>query len=141
MLVKSLTETFSVAPQIAAEEVSHVAQTGFTTLVNNRPDGEVPDGLQSADMAAAAERAGLAYHYIPIVPGQMGPAEVAALRDVIKGASGPILAYCRSGTRSATLWALAEAPTREAGEIVDRAAKAGYDLSGMQPMLAAQAAG
>ena len=125
-----LDEKVSVAGQIDADDVAAAASLGFTAIVNNRPDGEDPGQPDAAAIGAAAAAAGLAYRHIPIVQGGFGPKEVAAMVEVLEGAAGPVLAYCRSGTRSTFLWALAEhARGADGAALMEKARAAGYDLS------------
>ncbi len=133
--VSKLTPSFSVSPQIAAEDLAGIAASGFRAIVNNRPDDEAPDQPASATIEAEAKRLGLAYAYIPIVPGQMDDAQACALAQFIAGVSGPVIAFCRTGTRSASLWALVQAGHLTADEILETASRAGYDLSSLRPRL------
>jgi len=98
-------------------------------VINNRPDGESPDQPSSAVMQAAAETAGLSYHFIPLGRDGVSPQMVDAETEALEGSAGPVLAFCRSGTRSTTLWALSQAGKVPAQEIVTAAAHAGYDIS------------
>ena len=121
----------SVAPQISVADVAAASDAGFVCIVNNRPDGEAPEEPQGAEIAAACSDAGLDYHTIPVAGG-FSAEQAAALRDVIAGAGGPVLAYCRSGTRSCFLWALSEALAGDdPDEIAAKAAGAGYDVTGL----------
>ncbi|MBS0333684.1 MAG: TIGR01244 family phosphatase [Proteobacteria bacterium] len=128
---RRVTDHLSVAPQISVADVAEAKALGFTTLINNRPDGESPDQPPGAEIEAAARAAGLAYVHIP-VRGMPGPAEVEAQRAAVDGSAGPVLAFCRSGTRSITTWSLGQAAAgamdRQALVALGRAA--GYDLSG-----------
>ena len=127
---RRIDDRISVAPQISLADVAAARGAGFVAIVNNRPDGEAPEEPQGADIAAAAADAGLAYHAIPIAPGGFSPDQAVALRDAIAAADGPVLAYCRSGTRSCFLWALSEALAGDdPDEIAARAQAAGYDVS------------
>jgi uncharacterized protein (TIGR01244 family) len=128
---RRVTDHLSVAPQITVAEVAEAKAAGFTTLINNRPDGEEPGQPASAAIEAAARAAGLGYVHIP-VRGMPGPAEVAAQRDAIAAAEGPVLAFCRSGTRSITTWSLGQAESGGVtrSELVSLGRDAGYDLSG-----------
>jgi uncharacterized protein (TIGR01244 family) len=122
-------DRISVAPQISLADVGAARDAGFVAIVNNRPDGEEPSAPQGAAVAAACADAGLAYHAIPVAGG-FSAEQAAALRDVIEGADGPVLAYCRSGTRSCFLWALSEALAGDdTDEIVAKAGAAGYDVT------------
>jgi len=129
---RRVTDELSVAPQIAVADVAEAKRQGFTTIINNRPDGEDPAQPASAEIEAAAKAEGLAYFHIP-VRGAPGPAEVEAERRVIEAADGPVLAFCRSGTRSIVTWSIGEAMAgaRSRGELVSLGREAGYDLSGV----------
>ena len=129
---RHVTDDLSVAPQISVADVAEAKARGFTTIINNRPDGEDPDAAQGADIEAAAKAAGLAYIHIP-VRGAPGPAEVEAVRQAIEAAPGPVLSYCRSGTRSIVTWSIGQAMSgaRERGELVGLGRAAGYDLTGV----------
>lgn len=133
---RPLSADYSVAPQISIEAVADAKAAGFAMIVNNRPDGEEPSAPQGGDIAHAAAAEGLAYAAIPIGHAGFSHAQLDALDAVLSGATGPVLAYCRSGTRSTHLWALTRA---RAGDdidaICDAAARAGYDLSGLRPMM------
>jgi len=80
-------------------------------IVNNRPDGEAPDQPSSAVMEAEARRHKLDYRHIPVSPSGFGEGEVRQLAETLKGARGPVFAFCRSGTRSTNLWRAAQAAT------------------------------
>ncbi len=129
--IRRVTDTFSVAPQLRAEEVAMAAAQGFVLLINNRPDGEAPGQPSSATMQSAAVAAGVAYIHIPFV-GAPAPGQMEAMHDAIEAADGPVLAFCRSGTRSVTLWARGQATKgdRSRTELLSLAHEAGYDLSG-----------
>ena len=129
MELKRINDDVSVAPQISPEDLPVIKAAGFTTIINNRPDGESPDQPTSATMQAAAEAAGLAYHFIPLGRDGVSPQMVEATEAAIEGSAGPVLAFCRSGARSTTLWALSQAGKKPAQEIVAEAAHAGYDMS------------
>ncbi len=129
---RHVTEDLSVAPQIGVADVAEAARQGFTTIINNRPDGEEPSQPPGAAIEAAAKAAGLAYVHIP-VRGAPGPAEVEAVRQVVDAAEGPVLAFCRSGTRSITTWSIGQAMSgaMSRGDLVSLGRQAGYDLSGV----------
>ena len=128
---RRVTEDFATAPQISVADVAEAKRQGFTAIVCNRPDGEDPGQPAAAEIAAAAAAAGLTYAHIP-VRGAPGPAEVEAMRQAVDAADGPVLAYCRSGTRSITTWAIGQAMSgaRSRGDLVALGRAAGYDLSG-----------
>ncbi|GGA35589.1 TIGR01244 family sulfur transferase [Pelagibacterium lentulum] len=129
MEIKKINDKVSVAGQIQPEDVAQIKAAGFVAIVNNRPDGEAPDQPDGAQIAQAAQEAGLRYFEIPMGREGVSTHMVAATRDIIDESEGPVLCYCRSGTRSTTLWALSQAGTMQAGEIISAAAKAGYDMS------------
>ena len=127
---RRVTDSFFVTPQIRDADIPAAAAKGFKVLIANRPDGEDPGQMPSADVRLAAEAAGLSFLSIP-VRGAPGPEAVAQTAAAIAEAEGPILAYCRSGTRSVTLWAFATAQSgvMSTAEIIAAAKGAGYDLS------------
>jgi uncharacterized protein (TIGR01244 family) len=127
--VKRINDDISVSPQIGPDDLPALKAAGFATIINNRPDGESPGQPSSAAMQAAAEAAGLSYHYIPLGRDGVSPEMVSETEAALEGSDGPVLAFCRSGTRSTTLWALSQAGTMPADEIVDAAGQAGYDMS------------
>ena len=128
--IRRVTPDFAVAPQLQPADVAAVAAQGYRLLLNNRPDGEAPGQPSGAEMAAAAQAAGLAYLHIPIVGGA-GPGQLEAMHQALAGAGGPALAFCRSGTRSITVWAQGQASAgdRSREELVGLGRDAGYDLS------------
>ena len=135
MDIRRLTATISVAPQIEPEDLRAIADLGFVAVIDNRPDDEVGPGHASARMGELAAEAGLRFAYVPVHPGQFSTSIIDAFAAALAEAEGPVLAYCRSGTRSATVWALAQAGKMPAQEIITAAAAVGYDLSNIQPYL------
>lgn len=129
MDVKRINDHVSVSPQISPDDLPAIKAAGFTTVINNRPDGESPDQPTSATVEAAAKALGLGYHYIPLGRDGVSAQMVEDTKAVLEGSNGPVFCYCRSGTRSTTLWALSQAGKVPAQEIVDAAAHAGYDVS------------
>jgi len=132
MDINEITPNYAVAPQIEPEDMPDLAEAGFTRIISNRPDSEVPPELQSTAMAAAAAAAGLEFVYIPIDNGGMTPEIVAEHTAAMATAHGPVFAYCRSGTRSSVVWALSEAGKRPTDEILSATAEAGYELGGLR---------
>lgn len=130
--IRKVTQDFSVAPQIETSDVQAARAQGFVKLINNRPDGEGPGQPSSAEMERAARAAGLDYVHIPFA-GRPTPQQAQAVFEAAEAAHGPVLAFCRSGTRSITAWALgqAQAGRRAPAELVELAANAGYDLSAL----------
>ena len=139
-MIRHINESISVAPQIAVEQVADIAAAGFKTIVNNRPDDE-DAGQPSGDaIRVAAEAAGLKYVAIPVTHAGFSHPQTDAMTQALTEADGPVLAYCRSGTRSCNLWALAAAKAgRNPNLLLAQAEDAGYDLRGIRPMLDALA--
>ncbi|ODT60040.1 MULTISPECIES: TIGR01244 family sulfur transferase [Paracoccus] len=138
MDLRQITPDLAVSPQIMPEDVPVLAQAGFKVLVNNRPDDEVGPDIDHDAMAMAAEQAGMRYHYLPFHPGQITPQLIAEFGAATAG-QGPVIAYCRSGNRSTVLWALNQAGRLPEDEILRIAADAGFDLSGVSPLIASLA--
>ena len=127
-------DTF-VAGQIDAADVAEAAAAGVAMIVNNRPDHEEPGQPTAEQIRLAAEAAGLAYRHIPVAGG-LAPDQVEAMAEALDEADGKLLAFCRSGTRSTYLWALARAARgAEAETLVRQAAEAGYDLTPIRRFL------
>jgi len=135
MDIRQLTPEISVAPQLQTADMADVAKLGFRTIINNRPDHEGAGQPSTREMQAAAERSGLRFHFQPVISGAITPADVAAFRNLLSEAEGPVLAYCRSGNRCTVLWSLSRAGTMSADDIIATAARAGYDVSGLRPHL------
>jgi uncharacterized protein (TIGR01244 family) len=105
---RRLAEDFAACGQISPEDLPEIAAQGFRLVINNRPDGEGGPGQPgSAQIEAAAKAAGLAYLYLPVVPGQMTPEQVSAMAEALRGAAGPVFAFCRTGTRTEFLFRMA----------------------------------
>lgn len=129
MDLKRINDHVSVSGQIRPEDVATLKQLGFVTIVNNRPDGESPDQPDGAEIEAAAKAAGLSYHAIPLGREGVNPDLVAQTKAALEGSDGKVFCFCRSGTRSTTLWALSQAGEQPAEDIIAQAAEAGYDMS------------
>jgi uncharacterized protein (TIGR01244 family) len=131
---RTVTDDFSVSPQLTSADVAAAAAKGFTMIINNRPDGEAPDQPPGETIADAARQAGLAYAYIPVV-GQPTTEQASAVQSATQAARGRTLAFCRSGTRSLTAWAMGQAAAglRSRAELIELGRAAGYDLAGALP--------
>ncbi|KWC24117.1 NAD(FAD)-dependent dehydrogenase [Burkholderia ubonensis] len=138
MNIRKLTDTLSVSPQITAADLPALSAAGFRAIVCNRPDGEGPDQPTVAEIRAAAAPLGIAVHDLPVDSGKVTDDQAARFGALIASLPAPVLAYCRTGTRSATLWALSQASLRPLNDIVATAAAAGYDLAGLAPRVAAR---
>lgn len=141
MDIRRITPDYAVSPQIEPTDMDALAQQGFRMVINNRPDDEVPPTHQSAAMRAAAETAGLAYVENPVVNGAMTMDMVTGQGEAIASAEGPILAYCRSGTRSSIVWALSQAGSQPTDALLGAAMDAGYDIGGLRGQIEALARG
>ena len=136
MMLRRVDESISVAPQVAPGDMADIAAAGFAMVVNNRPDGEEAGQPGGDEVEAAARAAGLDYVAIPVTHAGFSSNQVEAMADALAAAKGPVLAFCRSGTRSCNLWALARAS--QGGDpdmLTAKAAAAGYDLTGIRPLL------
>lgn len=135
MQVRRISDDLAVSPQISVADVADAAAQGFKAIVCNRPDGESGDQTAFAAIQAAARENGLEIVWQPVISGQMSDDEGQRFGEIVAGLPGPVLAYCRSGTRCIMLWALTEAGRQPTAEIVRKAAAAGYDLSALAPRI------
>lgn len=134
--IRPIDETIAVAPQIAPEDMPLVRAAGYVGVINNRPDDEESGQPSGAAIRAAAEAAGLAYAEVPVTQAGFSHPQLMAMVDALAQAGGPVLAYCRSGTRSCNLWALARAGMGDDPDaLTGKAAAAGYDLTAIRPLL------
>ena len=140
MDIRQLTPTYAVSPQIMPEDCQAIADAGFTMIIDNRPDEEIPGDICASVMEAAAQAAGLAFVTLPITHHTLNADKVAAHRAAIDASSGPVLAYCASGTRSSIIWSLGQAGDMTPDDIIAATTAAGYDLRGLHPQLEALAA-
>ena len=133
---RKIDERVYVAPQLVPADFAAAKAAGVRTVVNNRPDGEAPDQLSSAEAERLASEAGLAYVHIPVPLGGLTGGMAEEFGRTLAETEGPLLAYCRSGTRSCTLWAIAAAGQGEpADQVLATAGRAGYDLASLRPLL------
>ncbi len=133
---RKLSDSVLASPQISADDVAAAQELGVTLIINNRPDGEDPNAPQGAEIEAAAQDAGMDYLAIPIGHSGFSEVQVDQMIEALDKANGPILAYCRSGTRSTLLWGLAKAKSgMDPDEIARTAMAAGYDVTPIRPML------
>ena len=133
---RQVTESFWASPQIDPSDVDEAKARGFRLIINNRPEGEADDQTPGPRIEAAARAAGLDYLAIPITHAGFSEDQVRAMVAAIDGEAGPILGYCRSGTRSTLLWSLAQA--MQGGDpdaIARQAAGAGYDVASIRPQI------
>jgi sulfide:quinone oxidoreductase len=136
MDIRKLNEDIAVGPQIGAQDVLTIAAAGYRSVVCNRPDGEGADQPGFAEIEQAASAAGMQARYLPVESGKVADAQAQGFGELMRELPGPVFAYCRTGTRSATLWALAQAASQPLPSILDAARGAGYDLSGVTRRIA-----
>ncbi|EDL49035.1 TIGR01244 family sulfur transferase [Erythrobacter sp. SD-21] len=133
---KRLNERVFASPQISVEDVAQAAAEGVTLIINNRPDGEAPGQPSGAEIEDAARQNGIAYKSIPVGSAGFSLPQVDEMQSALKSTQGRTLAFCRSGTRSTMLWALAQAKEgRDLDEIASEAREAGYDTSAVRPTM------
>ncbi|MCE7030183.1 TIGR01244 family sulfur transferase [Jiella avicenniae] len=126
---KNLTEQLAVRDQVSPDEVAALGGAGFRSIIVNRPDGEGADQPSFAEIERAARDAGMEARYIPVVIGKTSNEDVAKFAAAMDELPKPVVAFCRSGMRSATLWALSQVGQRPEQDIVARAKAAGYDVA------------
>ena len=131
MEAKKITETLSVSPQIAAADLAALKTAGFRSIICNRPDGEGADQPTFEEIEVAAKEQGLEARYQPVVSGKVRDDDAGAFGALLESLPKPVLAFCRTGTRSATLWALSEGAKRPLPDILQRTKAAGYDMGGV----------
>ena len=135
-MFRKLTDSIHASPQITLEDVAEAAAMGVKLIINNRPEGESDDQVPGPEIEAAARAAGIDYVAIPVTHAGFSEPQVVAMAKAIDKAQGPVLAYCRSGTRSTLLWALSEASQGgDPDALTNMAAKAGYDVSPVRPLM------
>ncbi len=138
-IFRKINDRVSVAPQITTDDVARAKAEGITLIVNNRPDGEERGAPQGADIESAARESGIDYLAIPITHAGFSAPQVDAMAKALQQ-HDRMLAYCRSGTRSTLLWALASAQSGSSpDDIAMQAAEAGYDIAPVRPMVDALA--
>jgi uncharacterized protein (TIGR01244 family) len=138
---RRLSESMFASPQISLADISEAKALGVRLIVNNRPEGESDDQTPGDAIEAAAREAGIDYLAIPVTHAGFSHPQVEALAEALKRTEGPVLGYCRSGTRSTLLWALARAKMGDRPEaLAAAAANAGYDIGPVRPAVDALAA-
>ncbi|PKP63862.1 MAG: TIGR01244 family phosphatase, partial [Alphaproteobacteria bacterium HGW-Alphaproteobacteria-8] len=133
---RTISADFAVSPQITPEDVAKARELGFRAIICNRPDGEGADQPSFGEIEAAAQAAGMQARHVPVTGGMVSDTDVTAFAEALQALPGPVLAYCRTGTRSATLWSLAKAGSRPLPEILGATKAAGYDMEGVARRIA-----
>ena len=131
--MRQLTDNISVSPQIDPSQIAEIKAAGFEVVMSNRPDGEEFGQPLTADIKSAAEAAGMTFIHLPIVSGQFTVEAIADMAIAVDRKK--VFAYCRSGTRSAGLWALSQKGNLSADEILEKTSAAGYDFAQLRPYL------
>ncbi len=139
MDIRALTPDYAVSPQIEPQDLAVLKAAGFTTVIDNRPDAEIPGFLHGMAMKAEAEALGLTFVFNPISPGNFSDQVLSTQKAAIEGATGPVFAYCASGNRSSCVWALVSAGERPTEDLIGIPAKFGYNLEGLRPSIEAAA--
>lgn len=137
MDIRPITDNYAVSPQIAAPDMAEIKAAGFSTVICNRPDIENPPALQAEQLRIAAEAVGLDFHVLELNHQSLNMENAAKQKALIDNATGPVLAYCASGNRCTVIWSLGAAGQMSADDIIDTAAKAGYQIEQMRPMIEA----
>ena len=134
---KPVADDLAVTAQPSKADIQRFAELGYRTIINNRPDGEEPGQLSAAEAKAEADRANMAYVHLPVKTGAITASDVEAFQRALRESPKPVVAHCKTGTRSYLLWAAREALSgqRDAAEIVKQAAAAGYDLSSLPALV------
>jgi len=135
MPFKALAPSLSVSPQLSEAGVAQAARDGFRAIIDNRPDGEEPGQPTAAEMRAWAASHGMGFAHVPTIGGAVADEHVAQMAEALARLNAPVLAYCRTGMRSATLWALTQTGAQPADALIATAADAGYNLSALRPRL------
>ncbi|MFN4191937.1 MAG: TIGR01244 family sulfur transferase [Tabrizicola sp.] len=141
MDIRAITPEYAVSPQIEPADLAAIKAAGYVTVIDNRPDGEIPPHLQSAEMRRAAEALGLVFVANPVIGGAVTMENVTAQGAAIAASAGPVFAYCASGNRSSIVWALANAGKRPVDELVGLPARFGYQLDHLRPQIEALSKG
>lgn len=139
MDIRPLTPAYAVSPQIDPADFAAIKAAGYSMVIDNRPDAEIPPSHHTATMAEAAQAAGLDFVANPVIGGMLTMDNVTAQADAIARAKGPVLAYCASGNRSSIVWALAHAGTLPVEDLIGLPARQGYNLEGLRGQLEALA--
>ena len=131
MEFRKINDDLTVSPQIAASDLSEIAAAGYRSIICNRPDGEGADQPGFEEIEAAAKAAGLETRYLPVISGKVQDTDAEAFGRALRALPGPVFAYCRTGTRSATLWSLSQAGQMAPARILMATKQAGYDMAGV----------
>ncbi len=135
-MFRRLSDSVLASPQISLADLDEAKTLGVGLIINNRPEGESDDQVPGAEIEAAARALGMDYVAIPVTHAGFSGPQVEAMAAALANSDGKVLAYCRSGTRSTLLWALAQASQgAELDAVTAQAADAGYDVSPVRPLM------
>jgi sulfide:quinone oxidoreductase len=137
MDIHSINAQFSAAAQPEIADFPQIATAGFKSIICARPDGETPGQPTAADMECAAQKAGLQFHWLPVVPKAITDEQIAQFRTAFAALPKPVFGYCRTGNRAVTLWALSHASGQNADALIKTAADAGFDIAATRERLLA----
>lgn len=135
MDIRPITPRYAVSPQISVDDVPAIVAAGFTKVICNRPDVEVPPSHQAAAIEQAVREAGLEFEVLELTHQTMTPENVSRQKQLAETCEGPVLAYCASGTRCSVVWALGQCDALSPEEILAKTSAAGYQLDGLRPAL------
>lgn len=141
MDIRALTPAYAVSPQIDPSDLPAIKAAGFTTVIDNRPEGEIPEALRADRMRQAAEALGLTFVLNPVTPGQFTEEVIETQRQAVAAAPGPVFAYCASGNRSSCVWALMNVGQVPTEDLIATPARFGYNLMPLRPLIEARARG
>lgn len=139
MDIRFVTDTYAVSPQIEPADLPAIKEAGFTTVICNRPDEEIPTEVQAEAIRIATEAAGLTFILNPVTHQGLNMEMVATQMQALSDEKSKVLAYCASGTRSSIVWSLGQAGKMKTDAIINATAGAGYELEGLRPRLDALA--
>ncbi len=140
MELRQITDRYFVSPQISAEDIPTLVAEGFSTVICNRPDGEIPASHHADVIRAAVEAAGMNFVVNPLTHDSMTSDRLGLQRDTLEGIKGKVLAYCATGTRSTVAWMLGHTDCKSCDDLIKTAAQGGYDLEALRPTLKAMGA-
>lgn len=140
MDIKKLSPRVFVSEQITTTDIGIASAQGIKTIINNRPDNEAQGQPKTADLAAAAAELGMQFIDLPVIAGKVTDEHIEQFENIYADVQAPVLMFCRTGTRSTTLWALEEAKTLDVDAVMAAAAEAGYNLSAMRTRLVSRSA-
>ena len=135
MQINTLSDDYSVSPQIEVSDVPSIMQAGFKSVICNRPDQENPEPRQIEAIKAAVKAAGMEFAENVFDPSNFGPDKIERQAELLAQLPSPVFAYCASGNRCSIVWAFAQAGRIATDTILDATTQAGYQLAHLRPQL------